>query len=247
MAGDEDLGRMNQIVEAVMIYYNYFIPVHSDGKTAAEFLGTSPPAWLSALVRTDREKELPFREAKMIEQDSSHFYGLLVSSIAQDIFEEGGKSKRAKVVMRIMEELEKDGGRDELIAAGRRAHEGRKDRAGAEIEAAGMLDEALGSEEDSEEQDAPLVVIPFVTVYRVEKKDRVRALLHTYKGGIAVHFLGKESSVGLEKDGEDERTQVTRLAERLDHDSRLSVEDSRREIEPGLYVRGVCRSGECDT
>lgn len=46
MTRDENFERMNQIVEAVMVYYDYFIPVHSDGKTAAEFLGTRPPAWL---------------------------------------------------------------------------------------------------------------------------------------------------------------------------------------------------------
>jgi len=207
MAGDEDLGRMNRIVEAVLIYYNYFIPVHSDGRTAAEFSGTSPPAWLSALVMANREKEVPFREAKVIEQDSSHFHGLLVSSIAQDILEEGGKSKRAKIVMRIMEELEKDGGkgRDELNAMESRAHRARS-RVGAEIEAAGRLDEATGSEDSEEERVAPRVVIPFVTIYRVEKKDRVRALLQTYKGNIAVHFLGKENSVELERDSEDQRT-----------------------------------------
>ena len=210
MAGDEDLEQMNRIVEGVMIYYNYFIPVHSDGKTAAEFSGTSPPAWLSALVRTDREKDLPFREAKLMEQDSSHFNGLLVSGIVQDILEEGGKSQRAKVVMRIMEELEKDGGRgrDELNAVERRAHRSRESQAGAEIEeAAGGLGEASGSG-DSEDRVPPHVVIPFVTIYRVEKKDRVRALLQTYKGNIAVHFLGKESSVELERDGEDQRTMV---------------------------------------
>src|ERR1700733_4891244 len=208
MAGDQDLGRMNRITEAVMIYHNYFIPVHSDGRTAAEFSGTSPPAWLSALVSTDKEKELPFREAKVIEQDSSHFNGMLVSSIVQDILEEGGKSQRAKVVMRIMEELEKDGGRgrDELDAVESRANRG-KSRAGAKIEEAAGRDEASGSG-DSEEQAPPQVVIPFVTIYRVEKKDRVRVLLQTYKGGIGVHFLGKESSVELERDSEDQRTLV---------------------------------------
>jgi hypothetical protein len=208
MAGDEDLGRMNRIVEAVMIYYNYFIPVHSDGRTAAEFSGTSPPAWLSALVMANREKEMPFREAKVIEQDSSHFHGLLVSSIAQDILEEGGKSKRGKVVVRIMEELEKDGGRgrDELKALERWAHRASKSRSGAEIEAADRLDEALGIGDGEEERATPQVVIPFVTIYRVEKKDRVRALLQTYKGNIAVHFLGKENSVELERDSEDQRT-----------------------------------------
>jgi len=207
MARDEDLGRMDRIIEAVMIYYNYFIPVHSDGRTAAEFSGTSPPAWLSALVMTNREKKVPFREAKLIEQDSSHFNGLLVSSIVQDILEEGGKSERAKVVIRIMEELERDGGRDELKALESRAHRSRRSNAGAEREAAVRLDEAAGSGA-SEEQVAPRMVIPFVTIYRVEKKDRVRALLQTYKGGIAVHFLAKENKVELERDGEDQRISV---------------------------------------
>jgi hypothetical protein len=207
MAAGEDFGRMDRIVEAVRVYYNYFIPVHSDGRTAAEFSGTSPPVWLSALVVTNREKEVPFREAKLIEQDSSHFDGLLVSSIVQDILEEGGKSERAKVVVQIMEELERNGGRgrDELKSLETRSHRGRESSAGAERKAGRLEASASG---DSEEQVSSRMVIPFVTIYRVEKKDRVRALLQTYKGGIAVHFLGKDSSVELQRDSEDQRILV---------------------------------------
>ena len=135
-----------------MVYYNYFIPVHSDGRTAAESLGLRPPNWLSPLVAAHRVKELPFSEAKLVEEDSSHFQGVLASSIAQDIMERGGTSERARVVMQIMEELGKDSRKSDDLKELQAGAFRRRSRVEAERGHAGGDDEPIFGDEGGEEQ-----------------------------------------------------------------------------------------------
>ena len=35
-----------------MLYYNFCIPIHMDGRTAAEFAGETPPHWLQSAIRS---------------------------------------------------------------------------------------------------------------------------------------------------------------------------------------------------
>jgi hypothetical protein len=199
---DDDLEAVNEIVGAATIYYTYFVPVHGDGRTVAEFLEIKTPSWLLDLVSAHREKELPFREARMVEKDFSHFANMLVIGIVQDITEEGGATDRSKVVAKIMEELRKDKWRrEELNRLETDAY--RRSRPSESSEEA--AESVIGGEpyEEGKEEALPTVIIPFVTTYSVRKKDRVRALLQTYKQGrISVNFFGQEVAVELHKENE---------------------------------------------
>jgi hypothetical protein len=195
---EEALQRANRILESVMVYYQFFIPAHSDGRTVAEFLGIRPPDWILPILTGHREAELPFHERKIIEDDLSHFIGILSSSITKDIMEDGAKTERSKVVLQIMEELAKDDGgkkREDLLELEREAYS---------RQSSSDEDEADELEEDA---GMPRIVIPFVTVYRARKKNRTRVLFNTYKGNIRVSFFGKEHTVEIEDEaGEDQES-----------------------------------------
>lgn len=79
----DDLGEPDKIIQATMLYYNFCIPIHTDGRTAAEFASKTPPHWLQSVIKEFREKELTYVERQIAESDSSLFINRLLESVLE--------------------------------------------------------------------------------------------------------------------------------------------------------------------
>lgn len=64
-----------------MLYYNFCIHIHMDGRTAAEFAGETPPHWLQSVIKEFREKELTYVERQIAESDSMLFINRLLEGV----------------------------------------------------------------------------------------------------------------------------------------------------------------------
>lgn len=174
------LKEMNRVLDAIMLYYNYFIPVHEDGRTPAEAYGDTPPKWVGGLVSKYKEGKLEGKEAEMNRRSVSDFPNYLTASLMKDIFENGGVSDRAKVVMLILEELKDKKKRKEYESP-------RKPMPAAR-------DSPTGGG-----RKPPGITIPFVTMYEMaDPADiRERFLEYSRNGRSEVDFYDKKEMVAL--------------------------------------------------
>lgn len=169
---------MNKALDAIALYLNFFIPLHPDGKTAADADGITPPKWLADLIALHKEGRLSEEEREIDSRGPTDFSNYLISQVMKDLFEGGAKTKRAEVVKLLMAALDDEDKRAQYMEASRHGSKAAVRR-------------------PTSDNKALKIVVPFVTAYAVDKPSEVERKLSWYKknGDAAVKFYGKYEKV----------------------------------------------------
>jgi len=177
----DDLGELDKIIQATMLYYNFCIPIHMDGRTAAEFAGETPPHWLQSVIKEFREKELTYVERQVAESDSMLFINRLLESVLERLTTrnlERDPDHRILGVRAILSLIVEKKGR---IADLEPREHGSARRANP-----------------TGEPKVTNVIAPFLTTYGITgNRNRTRVLVGTALTNKKVHFNGVECDLSV--------------------------------------------------
>ena len=96
--------RMECIIEAIRVYWNFLIPAFPDGRTPAEVAGVKARSWMQPLLTTGKER----LDKLAVEIHPMDRYGEVMEQILDEL-ERGPSTPRTVAITKIMEGLEKYG------------------------------------------------------------------------------------------------------------------------------------------
>jgi len=96
--------RMQRVIEAIRVYWNFLIPAFPDGRTPAEAAGVKARSWMQPLLTTCKEK----LDKLAVEIHPMDRYSEIVGEILSEL-ERGPSTPRTVAITKIMEGLEKYG------------------------------------------------------------------------------------------------------------------------------------------
>ena len=151
--------RMERIIEAIRVYWNFLIPAFPDGRTPAEVAGVKPRSWMHPLLTTCRERlDKPAVEIHPMDRHSE-----VVGQILDEL-ERGAHTPRTMAITKIIEGLEKYGPAEQSPwRSPRRSRTTQKHR--------------FSSEEPLE---LPTIRVPLASVFAVRNVKRAKRKLREY-------------------------------------------------------------------
>jgi len=95
---------MEDIIEAIRVYWNFFIPAFPDGRTPAEVAGVKARSWMQPLLATRKER----LDRLAVEIHPMDRHSEIVGQILSEL-ERGSSAPRTVTINKIMEGLKKYG------------------------------------------------------------------------------------------------------------------------------------------
>jgi len=96
--------RMERVIEAIRVYWNFLIPAFPDGRTPAEVAGVKARSWMQPLLSTCKER----LDKLAVETHPVDRHSEVVGQILDEL-ERGLSTPRTEAMTKIMEGLEKYG------------------------------------------------------------------------------------------------------------------------------------------
>jgi hypothetical protein len=150
---------MEDIIEAIRVYWNFFIPAFPDGRTPAEAAGVKAQSWMQPLLATSKER----LDKLAVEIHPMDRHSEIVGQILDEL-ERGLPTPRAATINKIIEGLEKYGPAEQSPwRSPRRPRTSPKHR--------------FSSEEPLE---LPTIRVPLASVFAVRNVKKARRKLREY-------------------------------------------------------------------
>jgi hypothetical protein len=100
---------MDDIIEAIRVYWNFFIPAFPDGRTPAEVAGVKARSWMQPLLITGKER----LDKLAVEIHPMDRHSEILGQILSEL-EGGSSTPRTVTINKIMEGLKKYGSAEQL-------------------------------------------------------------------------------------------------------------------------------------
>ena len=151
--------QMQKIMDAITLYWNFFVPAFPDGRTPAEAAEKSPPPWMQSLLAKYKEKlDIPAVRIHFLDR-INEITGEILSEL-----QEGLSTPRTQAIAEIMEGLEKHGPPEQDLK-----------KTLWEQTSASKHKPAFGKP-----SKLPAITIPYVSLYRVRDARKARSILREY-------------------------------------------------------------------
>jgi hypothetical protein len=150
--------RTEDIIEAIRVYWNFFIPAFPDGRTPAEVAGVKARSWMQPLLATGKER----LDKLAVRIDPMDRHSEIVGEILSEL-ERGPSTPRTVTINKIIEGLKKYGSAEQSSCGLRRPRTTPKHGSSS--------GEPLG---------LPTIQVPLASVFAVRNVKKARRKLREY-------------------------------------------------------------------